>query len=387
MYGPLEILRRALRSYSAYLRSVVTGQPFFPLVIPFGKSSMRDKDFDALRRDIAELRDAKARFTIEWTVKNDRRWGRQQFPTKVYFATEDDFLSSLDKAPEAQLFAQNLSATRSLCPELEGWLAGNVRRIVENGEVWPDILKVCRYFVDNPAPGRYIRELPIAIDTKFIQRNEGILTNLLTVLIPDFIDDAGSSFEKKFGLLFDRPLIRFRTLDEALGRRLGMAFSDLAVPVDQFALLNAVGVSVIITENKMNFLALPPLPNAIGIWGGGSAVALLSKCSWLDSCKVVYWGDIDVSGFEILARLRGMFPRIQTILMDGSTLHRFIDLTVPGKGRIAEAPLRLTPSERTAFERVMSENLMLEQERIPHDVCRQALESTDWSPVSWNGSW
>jgi|SRR6185295_2349304 len=376
MHGPGEILRRALRSYPAYLRSVVTGQPFFPRVIPFGKSSMRDKDFDALRREIAELKDAKAQFTIEWTVRNDRRWGRQQFPTKVYFATEDDFLSSLDKAREAQLFTRNLSATRSLCPELEGWLAGNVRRIVENGEVWPDLLKVCRYFVDNPAPGRYIRELPIAIDTKFIQRNEGILTNLLTVLIPDFIDGAGSSFEKKFGLLFDRPLIRFRTLDEALGRRIGMAFSDLAVPVDQFALLNAVGVTVIITENKMNFLALPPLPNAIGIWGGGSAVSLLSKCSWLDSCKVVYWGDIDVSGFEILARLRGMFPRIQTIMMDGSTLDRFIDLAVPGKGRIVAAPPILTPAERTAFNRVMSENLMLEQERLPHDVCREALESS-----------
>jgi hypothetical protein len=198
----------------------------------------------------------------------------------------------------------------------------------------------------------------------------------LNVLIPDSIDGTGSSFEKKFGLLFDQPLIRFRTLDETLGRRLGLAFSDLAAPVDQFALLNAAGISVIITENKMNFLALPPLPNTIGIWGGGSAVSLLSKCSWLDSCKVVYWGDIDVSGFEILARLREMFPRIQTILMDGSTLNRFIELAVPGKGRIAAEPPSLTPDERTAFNRVMSENLMLEQERLPHDVCMKALKSS-----------
>ena len=376
MHGPEEILRRAHRSYPAYLRSVVTGDPFFPLVIPFGKTAIRDADFGTLRREIAELKNAKTRFSIEWTEKNHRRWGRQQFPTKVYFATEGDFLSSLEKGHEAQLFAQNVSATRLLCPELEGWLGENVLRIVENGKIWPDILKVCRYFIDNPAPGLYVRELPIAIDTKFIQRNESILTTILNVLIPDFIDGTGSSFEKKFGLLFDQPLIRFRTLDETLGRRLGLAFSDLAAPVDQFALLNAAGISVIITENKMNFLALPPLPNTIAIWGGGSAVSLLSKCSWLDSCKVVYWGDIDVSGFEILARLRGMFPRTQTILMDGNTLDRFIELVVPGKGRIVATPSGLTPAERIAFNRVMSENLMLEQERFPHDVCRKALESS-----------
>jgi hypothetical protein len=60
--------------------------------------------------------------------------------------------------------------------------------------------------------------------------------------------------------------------------------------------------------------------------GGGGAVSLLLESRWLETCRIVYLGDIDVSGFEILSRLRAKFSDTQTVLMDGATLQRFIHL-------------------------------------------------------------
>jgi hypothetical protein len=238
MYGPADIVQRARRSYPAYLRSLVTGQAFFPLDIPFGKTSIRDMDFETLQREFAALKAARIGFTVEWSERIDRRWGRQQFPARIYFAEAHGYLSAIGKLREAELFKKNLQVTRSACPELEGWLIGNVLKILENEEIWPDILKVCRYFVDNPRPNRFVRELPIAIDTKFIERHQAVIANLLKYLIPDFVDAEARSFEKKFGLLFDPPLIRFRVLDEALLSRLGLIFTDVAVPVNELAAWN-----------------------------------------------------------------------------------------------------------------------------------------------------
>ena len=375
MYGPDEILQRAARSYPAYLRSVVGGENFFPLVVPFGKTSIRDTDFAILRNEIAALKACKAKFTVEWVEKNDRRWGRQQLPAKIYFATAQDFLASIGKIRETERFVQNVQLTRSVCPELEEWLARNISKIIENSDIWPDMLKVCRYFLDNPRPRRFVRELPIAIDTKFIERNQAVIASLLKFLIPDSVDAQARSFEKKFGLLFDPPLIRFRILDESLRARLGSVFNDLAVPAGDFARWNIADIFVVITENKMNFLTLPNIPNTIGIWGAGNAASLLSECGWLQSCQIIYWGDVDVSGFEILSRLRTKFPKTQTILMEPATLERFIHLALPGKGCVREAPRNLTVTERAAFDKIMSENLILEQEKLPEHVSKQALET------------
>lgn len=150
---------------------------------------------------------------------------------------------------------------------------------MENGDSWADILKVCRYFLDNPRPRRFVRELPIAIDTKFIERNQAVIANLLKFLIPDSVDPQARSFEKKFGLLFDPPLIRFRVLDESLRMRLGLVFGDLAVPAGDFLHWNITDIFVVITENKMNFLTLSDLPNSIAIWGPATRPACFQNAA------------------------------------------------------------------------------------------------------------
>jgi hypothetical protein len=46
---------------------------------------------------------------------------------------------------------------------------------------------------------------------------------------------------------------------------------------------------IIITENKMNFQALPPLPATIEIWsGGGFMVSFLKKIVWIERLNFLF---------------------------------------------------------------------------------------------------
>jgi hypothetical protein len=91
---------------------------------------------------------------------------------------------------------------------------------------------------------------------------------------------------------------------------------------------------------------------------------------------VWYWGDIDVEGFGILARLRTLFPQTRSLLMDGETVERWRSLAVPGTGRRAEAPPNLTLEEQMAFGICLRENLRIEQERLPPAAVQAALQET-----------
>lgn len=260
-----------------------------------------------------------------------RRWGRQRFPERVWFENEAEFLKTIRKAGEVERFKLDLALIRRECPDLEEWLIGNTSRVLEGAGVWPDLLKVCRYFLTNPRPGFYLRELPIEVDTKFVERHQSILRSLLDFLLPEQARLSAERFEERFGLRFDEPSIRFRLLDPSLRERLMCSLDDIATPLSQFRRLNWEGLRVVISENKMTFLTLPAVTGGVGIWGGGGAAEILTSVSWLERCELRYWGDIDVHGFHILARLRRSFPRIGSLMMDGATFEKFRHLEVTAK--------------------------------------------------------
>ena len=129
----------------------------------------------------------------------------------------------------------------------------------------------------------------------------------------------------------------------------------------------------IIVENKVNLLTLPSFPRAVGLGGLGYGAVLFRYLSWLNETQVVYWGDLDTEGFEILSSLRAVFPHARSFLMDPDTLARCQKPPVSGTGRKPDIPPHLTEVEQLAFLRCRDENLRLEQERIPQDeVVKQA---------------
>jgi hypothetical protein len=353
---------------------VITGEPFFPLKVPFGRPTSSE-EWRKLDAEITALAKSSLGYRIEWEHVNTRLYGRQQLPQRVWFDDESTFLKALGKEAEVDELRRLLAHTTQQCPELIEWLPDNVLRLIEHASIWPQLLRVCQYFMANPRPGRYARELPIAVDTKFIERHQSILRNLLDFVLPQSARSDSPHFESRFGLRFEEPRVHLRILDLQLQREMSVPVDDLSVPLSQLTLLAQKAVTVIVVENKKTFLTLPRIHNALGIFGGGKAAELLTSVQWLSSCQLLYWGDLDVHGFHILSRLRRTFPAIVSVMMDLLTLRQFESDCVAGKPAASEGVSHLTESERAAYDVVRARGLLLEQERIPHEYCLERLRS------------
>jgi len=286
MLSPDDIRLKCERKYVAFLRSITTNEPFFPLDIRFGRPSRTD-EWETLTAEITALSQRTPDYSIDWEEVNTRRWGRQKLPVRVWFPDERAYLRLLRKQAEVNTFRSDVRLIREQCPALEGWLADNAIRVIEHAGVWLGLLNVCRYFQENLRPGLFARELPVPVDTKFIERHQVILRSLLDHLLPESARQEVSHFETRFGLRFDEPLIRMRFLDPDLQRRLYVPVEDLSVPLSQFQALKWITSELLIVENKMTFLTVPTRANALGIFGGGGAAELLASVQWCKECPLL----------------------------------------------------------------------------------------------------
>ena len=377
MLSPDDIRAACQKKYPDFLRALITGETFFPLEIRFGRPSTTAA-WSTLQSEITALASAQPvhGYCIDWVETNTRHWGRQRLPERVWFETEAGYLALLGKDAETRRFRRNIELTRRVCPELEGWLAPHVARLVDSDADWPDVLQVCRYFIDHPRPDLYARELPIPVGTKFIEARRPLFRSLLDFALPAHAVVLDSEhFETRFGLRFDEAMIRLRTLDPALTERLRLPATDLAMPSSQFNLLDWSDLTLVITDNKMTFLTLPTLKNSLGIWGGGGAAALLETAPWLARCRIFYWGDLDVHGFHILSRLRRAHPHLQSALMDDETLARFEPYWKIAGHAAYEETSCLTSKEKALYLRLRDTGALLEQEKISHPYAVTKLQS------------
>ena len=122
------------------------------------------------------------------------------------------------------------------------------------------MLTVCRYFLEHPRPKLYLRELPINIHTKFIERHRGIVRELLEHLLPQqTVPLSAATFERRFGLHEKEPLVRVRLLNEKLYTSYHLPLTELSVPISQMEALDLLrGQRYIVTENDKN-TSVPPM--------------------------------------------------------------------------------------------------------------------------------
>ena len=247
---------------------------------------------------------------------------------------------------------------------------------------WSKLLDVCNYFLKNPNPGLYMREIPLPIHTKFIEQHTKILRILLDTLMPAVhINLEERHFARRFGLRYDEPLIRLRLLDPDTITVDPFPFHDLSIPVSELAQWSHAPIKCLIVENKQTFLTLPFLSDTIALWGGGFRVELLAQLTWLQSQEIFYWGDIDAHGFQILALLRRNFPQTHSVMMDEETLLAFKPFIGQGTLTNVLEPNFLTSSEMYIYRRVQTENLRLEQEHIPPMFALQQLLKRGFLPI------
>lgn len=366
---PKDITKKLKTTYkrAEHLKAYLN-QEEFQLSIKFKRLSQKEieQNFTQIRNWIEELKQSS--FKIEFQSISYRSLGTQSIP-KVLILKQDEFLKQLSNQKEFKRHIKLIQKSLNTFANLEPLLKEKPQLLMENDKVWEQLLIVCDYFITHPMPNLYIRELDIeGIDTKFIENHKKILDTLLCVLLdqePTRL--AQNGFEKRYGLKYDLPTIRFRILDESL--YVG-GLSDISLPLNEFTSLNIDCSRVFITENKINGLSFPNIKNAMVIFGLGYGVESLKNVKWLENRELIYWGDIDTHGFAILSQIRGYFSHIESMLMSDEVIEKFRHLAVKeslSKRFLGELN-NLTQEEYEVFEKlkenVYGEAFRIEQERI-----------------------
>lgn len=370
MITPADIRQKAARLYLPFLRAWLGDQPFFPQEIPVGKLP---PDYVELRKGVrllqAQSKEARGRgYSLDYQVQQKRFSGQQTIPVRAIIETEQDFLWLVEKEEEFGIFWQDVKLIREQLPQLATWMERSPQKVIGYHGLWPELLAVCHYFLDHPMSNLYIRELPISVHTKFIEQHRGIVRELLEQLLPqEAMPLAATTFEQRYGLREKEPLVRVRLLDEQLYHRYRLPLTELSVPVSQLEALDLLrGQRCIVTENEMTFLTLPLYKDTFALFGGGFMVRNLEGISWLAQCPIIYWGDLDAQGFQILSSLRAFFPHVVSVMMDWETLSAFSEFCVASTPCLIRQLPHLTHEEHTLFLHLAENNLRLEQEHISH---------------------
>lgn len=384
MIHPDDILRAAEKCYPKVLRAWVDGDDaLFPYVVRGSRDPDRE-DFAAAAAAVRLLRERSKQargfgYTVEWREVNSRHFGRNAFPARIVFESREDLLRLIGKQAEFDAFAAAAGMLRSEFPALAGWVRSHPERLVGAVESLEGLLHVLRYFRAHPRPNRFARELPVPVDTKFVERHQTILRQWFDLILPSHAIRADEKhFERRYGLRYATDHVGVRLLDPALASELSFPCEELSLPLAGLAGLAGLparGVRVFVVENRVNLFTFPPVNRGIAIEGRGYAAAELRRVRWLADAPMTYWGDLDIDGFRILSNLRAIFSQTRSLLMDGETFGRWRDLAVAGTGASPALPSHLTDAERDAFERCRSDNLRLEQERIPQAFVTEAVTS------------
>lgn len=326
-------------------------------------------------------------WSLSWEERDYRSIGRNRFIRSIDVETLEDYLYLLKRE---QVYTQVMADAATIAgaiPRLQPWCRASPLDVENHHQQWDELLKIVRYFMEEHKPGQYyIRELPLEIPTKFIENHKRLLTSLLDEVLPaSRINNQFRGvrhFEQRYGLKYRQPLVRLRLMDQALAHQYFSGVQDLALPLDALAQLELPVQRAIILENKtnytnlMNLLTLPQATGTIGIFGSGFGVGALSEVAWLSEVELLYWGDIDAHGLQILSRLRAHHPHVRPFLMDEQTLNAFAAFSSNDAPKSPAAKLPgLTKAEQAFFGYLNEHQLRLEQEHIPLSYVRTILAS------------
>ncbi|MDB4308100.1 DUF3322 domain-containing protein [Gammaproteobacteria bacterium] len=365
------------------LAGLVSGESSFPrrLTLKGPTSVQMSEHFDSVRAWITEL-SALRHYRVEMRELRHRVLGANEVPGAVWIDTLDAALDVLGKRREAGRFAALVERTRERQPRLLEWITRKPLKVLELADVWDQLLDVVDWVKLHPRPGVYLRQVDIAgVNSKFIEAHRGVLIQWLDLVLPPEVVDTTASglsgFVRRYGFRDKPQRIRLRVLDPTHALFPGSGDADITLDAASFARLAPTVSRVFITENEINFLAFPQVPDSLLIFGAGYGFEALGQATWLARCQMFYWGDIDTHGFAILDQLRSYLPHACSLLMDRATLLAFeAQWGVEVKQTLRDLP-RLNVEERALYDDLrdnrLNLNLRLEQERIGFGWIEAAL--------------
>lgn len=381
MITPEEILEKAIRIYPRAVAAWLDGLDgeLFPWRISANLklSDVHSKNIHGvqhLRESAKEI--VGYGYSVEWERRKSRKFGENDFfPIAITIDSRFDLLKLTRKLNEFNRLECRVTKIRQQLPELDAWLKRGWQRIVDL-DTLEDLLTVVEFLIRNPRPGCFARELPLAVPTKLVQNNRTMLAEWLDILLPDESIDCSCdprNFEQRYGFRYFRAHILTRILDPELQKALGLFTAELSLPPQEIANIPIRDAEVVMVENQVTLLTLPPIKRGIAFFGMGKGITQLFNIPWMHNSSITYWGDLDVEGFEILAMLRRRYPQTNSVLMDLQTVREFEHLATTGTCRQPAIPSELNSNEAAAFSHCRDNNLRIEQEHIPQAVVDEAL--------------
>ena len=376
------VLRRRWER-GVYLRAHAGGETWEPVVLPV-KGPTPDEllhRFEDVRKWVAAFElDAMGCLDVEYRTVGGRNFGANRIPARARLSSFEQLCSLLGTSAEVGALDQLLVLARQHGPELVAWAADHPLLVLEYRQAWDQVLATVEWIAGHDTERMYVRQIDVeGVDTKFVERYQKLFSHLLPLALPgDRMDvsSPGLEFARQFGFLARPFYTRFRILDPELSV-FPSGISELTVRTDELAAHRIPAATVFIVENEVTYLAFPPVPRAIVVFGSGFAATGLAGLTWLRSVEIVYWGDIDTYGFDILSRLRTYLPQVRSILMDRDTLlrHRAHWTT---EEKPTRRPLAyLTEHERSLYNDLIADiygaGVRLEQERVRFSKLRAAL--------------
>ena len=370
-----EVLEKAQKLYSkgAVFRAFIDDEKIFPLTIKLKIMKQKDiiDNYFKIAKEVEKFK--KLKLGVEYKEFKFKVIGSQRLPTAVVFKKREEFLDFIAKKEEFDEYSLGYCKAIEVSSKLKELFKERPKLLLDSLQELDRILRVVTFFKENPRPNIYIRELPlVGVDTKFVEKNRKTLDLfLMTVLDKDFYNSTKESllrngFERKYGLRYKLPLVRFRILDCSLHVE---GLSDLTINIDEFKSLNLACRRVFMVENEITALCFPNLKESIVIFAQGYGVGILREVEWLKNRDIYYWGDIDMDGFAILSQARGYFPHIKSLFMDIETAQEFKELGVKSGCKPYKKLDNLTREEMILYDRVFNdyygENFRLEQEKLP----------------------
>jgi hypothetical protein len=372
---PADLQARLRRRWdSGELLNAYVSQRWEPVVMP-----LRAPTAAELARDLGAAQDWLARWKgvdsalvrLEWKRVGGRLVGSNEVPHRAVLESPDQVWALLRVRRHVETFTRLLDATRPAAPALAEWMTAEPRKFMAHEQSWSRLVEVVLWIDRHSTADRYLRQIDVpGVDTKFIEQHRTVLAQLLDrQLAPERLDPAQppARFAERYGFRTKPAYVRLRALGSPAPEVFG-PFSEVTVRVDELAAVPLDVARVLVVENETTYLALPPVPGAVAILGGGYAVGALASLTWLHDRDLWYWGDIDTHGFAILDRLRQVFPHARSTLMDEETLLRHRAHWGREATPVTTELGHLTPAEAQLYEALVAGRhapaLRLEQERI-----------------------
>ena len=407
----LRFLLKIQNSYKKFLISYIEKTDF---ELSFSLPKIDTSNSSEIENYFHFYKDLEKKCRIRYEYKNTRYW---EVPNKLVFEDEKSYLIYIDKLEDFKIFKQNYEYLKSCRDvhlwhlenwwDLNNWLSKNIFLISKYDlNFWKKIMLVVDYFLKNKNSNKFLRELDIKVDTKFIENNKKLIKSILYFLLNL---EQNTNFEEYFGIKQKPVFIRFRFLDENLNfwlcrdvhlwhleknakicRDVSLKhlnnqkhlnnINDIYLKIEDFEQLDFWEKiqKIFIVENEINYLTFPEIKNSMVIWWAGFKVNILKNTKFLKEKNIFYWWDIDAHWFKILANLRKYFPQTKSIFMDEKIFLEFSEYRVFGQNltesEIEKLKQNLTKQEFELLNFVNNNNFRLEQEAINQNYILENLK-------------